>query len=407
MTRVVWRIRREGRFEKDGLEKPVNIFYPSKFYGLELIPEDGTSESVNNVYLNGVRIAALAQNGTAALYLTDQVDSVSIVLDDNANELTRLQYLPYGETLVQRGDPDFAPKYNSQELDQESGFYFYNARHYDPAIARFVSADIVIPDTSDTQSWNRFSYVFNNPIVLKDPSGHCPVCFGLGAFVGAYLSTVVLDTDPADAPTRTSVDQSGGRPSNLERATDEVASEVAEKVLCAAGGRVPRVGGLVRQACNAASRAPTQRAARESAESGGQAARRSARNRPASEASGEPPRATQRGARGDQRSVTATEPRGGTYRLRDPETGQTMRNGRTNDLSRRRNEHARGESTRDLIFEPVHRSDDAATRRGLEQRQLERDRGPLDKVNGIDPRNPNRNQYLRKADEFLRSLGGK
>nr|WP_279306137.1 RHS repeat-associated core domain-containing protein [Leptospira kmetyi] len=107
-----------------------------------------------------------------AYYLTDQVDSVSHVLDDDGKTLSKMQYLPYGETFVHRGDTDFAPKYDSQELDRESGFYFYNARYYDPGIGRFTSSDIVIDGEWDTQGWNRFSYVKGNPIGAKDPTGH-------------------------------------------------------------------------------------------------------------------------------------------------------------------------------------------------------------------------------------------
>ncbi|EKO49532.1 RHS repeat-associated core domain-containing protein, partial [Leptospira kirschneri] len=83
-----------------------------------------------------------------------------------------MQYLPYGEMFVQRGDLNFSPKFNSQELDRESGFYFFNARFYDPGIARFTSADSVIDGEFDTQGWNRFSYVKGNPIGAKDPTGH-------------------------------------------------------------------------------------------------------------------------------------------------------------------------------------------------------------------------------------------
>ncbi|EMM71140.1 hypothetical protein LEP1GSC038_0639 [Leptospira weilii str. 2006001855] len=46
------------------------------------------------------------------------------MLDDEGKTLSKMQYLPYGETFVQRGDLNFAPKYNSQELDRESGFTF-------------------------------------------------------------------------------------------------------------------------------------------------------------------------------------------------------------------------------------------------------------------------------------------
>ncbi|WP_199855537.1 RHS repeat-associated core domain-containing protein, partial [Leptospira santarosai] len=155
--------------------------YPSKFYGLEFIESENVITSVNNVYLNGVRIAAMNEAGALAYYLTDQVDSVSHVLDDEGNTLSQIQYQPYGETFVQRGDLNFSPKYNSQELDRESGFYFYNARYYDPGIARFTSADTIIDGEFDTQGWNRFSYVKGNPIGAKDPSGHEVPLIGYGS----------------------------------------------------------------------------------------------------------------------------------------------------------------------------------------------------------------------------------
>ncbi|EMO56062.1 RHS repeat-associated core domain protein [Leptospira santarosai str. CBC1416] len=168
-----FRIRRSALEEKNNVFTNVEILYPSKFYGLEFIESENVITSVNNVYLNGVRIAAMNEAGALAYYLTDQVDSVSHVLDDEGNILSQIQYQPYGETFVQRGDLNFSPKYNSQELDRESGFYFYNARYYDPGIARFTSADTIIDGEFDTQGWNRFSYVKGNPIGAKDPSGHC------------------------------------------------------------------------------------------------------------------------------------------------------------------------------------------------------------------------------------------
>ncbi|UOG32735.1 RHS repeat domain-containing protein [Leptospira noguchii] len=172
-----FRIRRSALEPKNSQFTNVEILYPSKFFGLEFIESENVITSVNNVYLNGVRIAALNEAGALAYYLTDQVDSVSTVLDDEGNTLSQLQYLPYGETFVQRGDLNFSPKYNSQELDRESGFYFFNARYYDPGIARFTSADTIIDGEFDTQGWNRFSYVKGNPIGAKDPSGHDTVIF--------------------------------------------------------------------------------------------------------------------------------------------------------------------------------------------------------------------------------------
>ncbi|EKR98109.1 RHS repeat-associated core domain protein [Leptospira mayottensis 200901122] len=167
-----FRIRKSSLEPKNNVFSNVEILYPSKFFGLEFIESENVISSVNNVYLNGVRIAALNEAGALAYYLTDQVDSVSHVLDDDGNTLSQIQYQPYGETFIQRGDLNFSPKFNSQELDRESGFYFFNARYYDPGIARFTSADTIVDGEFDTQGWNRFSYVKGNPIGAKDPTGH-------------------------------------------------------------------------------------------------------------------------------------------------------------------------------------------------------------------------------------------
>jgi len=38
-----------------------------------------------------------------------------------------------------------------------------------------LQADTIIPDGPVTQSLNRYSYVFNNPLSYTDPSGHVPL----------------------------------------------------------------------------------------------------------------------------------------------------------------------------------------------------------------------------------------
>jgi hypothetical protein len=47
-----------------------------------------------------------------------------------------------------------------------------NGRVYDPAIARFISADPLIQDPYHSQAFNRYSYVWNNPLNGTDPTGN-------------------------------------------------------------------------------------------------------------------------------------------------------------------------------------------------------------------------------------------
>ncbi len=52
---------------------------------------------------------------------------------------------------------------------------YYNARYYVPGLGRFASADTIVPDPTNPQQYNRYSYVLNSPLNFKDPSGHCIV----------------------------------------------------------------------------------------------------------------------------------------------------------------------------------------------------------------------------------------
>lgn len=49
-----------------------------------------------------------------------------------------------------------------------------NARYYVPGLARFASADSIVPDPSNPQAYNKYTYVYNSPLNLVDPDGHCP-----------------------------------------------------------------------------------------------------------------------------------------------------------------------------------------------------------------------------------------
>jgi hypothetical protein len=47
------------------------------------------------------------------------------------------------------------------------------ARFYDPVIGRFLQPDTIVPDPADPGAFNRYSYVYNNPLRYTDPTGRC------------------------------------------------------------------------------------------------------------------------------------------------------------------------------------------------------------------------------------------
>ena len=94
--------------------------------------------------------------------------------------------------------PDVRRGFTGHEiLPDAGGLIHMNGRVYDPQLGRFLSADFVIPNDEHTESYNRYSYVFNNPLSLTDPDGQCPVCAIVVVIIGGaatYTVTTVAAT---------------------------------------------------------------------------------------------------------------------------------------------------------------------------------------------------------------------
>jgi RHS repeat-associated protein len=63
-------------------------------------------------------------------------------------------------------------QYTGQISEPQLGIYFYNARYYDPYLARFISPDTLIPQPGNPLAWDRYAYVRYNPVRYNDPSGN-------------------------------------------------------------------------------------------------------------------------------------------------------------------------------------------------------------------------------------------
>ena len=109
-------------------------------------------------------------------YHQNHLGSSSLITASNGVETTRIEYLPYGEIdhAKSPGTNSVTFKFNGQEMDDETGYYNYGARFYDPVMGSFFEADWKVPDPTKPVAHNRYTYVYNNPVVLVDPTGHEP-----------------------------------------------------------------------------------------------------------------------------------------------------------------------------------------------------------------------------------------
>jgi RHS repeat-associated protein len=144
---------------------PKRIFLP--LVTNNALTVDGQPAQVVKYYLvGGQRIASrTGSTGAVTYYYHDQLGST---IASSGGESTR--YWPYGTT--RSGGVGTAYQFTGQRREAALGLYFYNARWYDPLLGRFVQPDPLVPEPGNPQALNRYSYVLENPIKYRDPTGH-------------------------------------------------------------------------------------------------------------------------------------------------------------------------------------------------------------------------------------------
>jgi RHS repeat-associated protein len=97
-------------------------------------------------------------------------------MDQNGLNPIEHEYFGFGEEATTTGLEE-AMKFTGHERDLEGtpdrldDLDYMHARYFSPVLGRFLSVDPVLGDTSSSQNWNRYSYVWNNPLNAVDPLG--------------------------------------------------------------------------------------------------------------------------------------------------------------------------------------------------------------------------------------------
>jgi RHS repeat-associated protein len=106
----------------------------------------------------------------------------------SAEVLQENHYYPFGMNmegawLNNSATRDSRYQYNSKEMNEDFGLNWsdYGARWYDAAIGKWGQVD---PLAEEMKRWSTYNYVFNNPIIMIDPSGLYPIYNDKGEYLG-------------------------------------------------------------------------------------------------------------------------------------------------------------------------------------------------------------------------------
>lgn len=160
---------------KDG----ANIYYAG---AMEVeLDAGGATKSVKTYWPQGLGVEIDVPGQETALNWThlDRLGSVVAISNAAGTVVEKLAYDSWGKrrNLTDNGTPNTTDGvtdnkgFTGHEMLDKLDLVHMNGRVYDPFVARFMSADPIIQDPTHSQSYNRYTYVWNNPTNLTDPTG--------------------------------------------------------------------------------------------------------------------------------------------------------------------------------------------------------------------------------------------
>ncbi len=168
-----------GGVEKITKSTEPNKIYWKRYLGKTAIITLTTDE--NNVLQPG------ADDYNELYVYNDHLGSLDVITDAGGTVIQSMSFDPWGQRrdADSWADLDFTSLsvvaslranttrgYTGHEMLDEVGIIHMNGRIYDARLARFMQADPIIQAATSTQSYNRYAYVWNNPLNATDPSGY-------------------------------------------------------------------------------------------------------------------------------------------------------------------------------------------------------------------------------------------
>ena len=105
--------------------------------------EEPVGGNARMLYTFGGAVVAQRENGANVFFHSDHLGSISLVTNASGASAGAQEYDPWGK-LRTSNVSQTSLNYTGQRLDN-TGLLYYHSRYYDPNLARFLSADSVVP----------------------------------------------------------------------------------------------------------------------------------------------------------------------------------------------------------------------------------------------------------------------
>lgn len=164
------------RIQKNSPETQLQEFWNNGkiIFENEQLQSESNQEQTYHSYIFDNDLIAVASEGTLTnLAITDvHGDTVKLVSAETPVN-SEYHYDAFGIQLSEGTPEIYNPyQYNGKYSDSETGFYYLNARYYNPEIGRFMQEDTYHGNIQSASSLNLYNYCASNPVTLEDGTGH-------------------------------------------------------------------------------------------------------------------------------------------------------------------------------------------------------------------------------------------
>nr|MDA3852922.1 hypothetical protein [Bacteroidales bacterium] len=178
--------RRKTVYSSYNASSPTSTILRTKYYldNYEKVIEDGVTKEYHylrtDAGLFGIFVKTDEDDGELKYVLTDHLGSFTGVVDATTGKSeNEVSYDAWGDLRSSDWKSDFTGSLfadrgftGHEHLPSVFGLIDMNGRMYDPKLGRFLSPDPYVQSAGNSQSFNRYSYCLNNPLMFTDPSGY-------------------------------------------------------------------------------------------------------------------------------------------------------------------------------------------------------------------------------------------
>jgi RHS repeat-associated protein len=128
------------------------------------------------IWRDGLLLASTDATGTYHYHL-DHLGTPRLITDANHVRVAEHAYYPFGSeiSITPHESTEEPMKFTGHERDIVAGGYltldYMHARYYSSSLGRFLSVDPMDGSAHKPQSWNRYTYVEDNPMKFTDADG--------------------------------------------------------------------------------------------------------------------------------------------------------------------------------------------------------------------------------------------